>query len=261
MPTLSGFQISILAMDATPPARLPELDVRRRGEATMTQRPGPVGSSLAGTCECFIASSPGQQFRVQVGNTSATNACASLYVDGEWIYSGLSYGPKHRLIYFSGKLLDESTVQQMHFVDTDTTCTFYCRVWLTVDDSNDGRHAKEGLGTIVVKIHRVNVLGKWEGKLSTSPPMEVKPILLGEKSGDPELEHRVGYIPFTAHVDQKVLLADQNEGPRHPTKDRMDRPQKRSAVCRIHLPLSQSRYAVLVVVLTSRKIGGDGTSS
>lgn len=127
MPTLSGFQIAILGMDATPPAGLPELDVRRRAEATMTQRPGPVGSSLAGTCECFVASSPGQQFRVQVRNNSALNACASLYVDGEWIYSGLSYGPKHRLIYFSGKLLDESTVQQMHFVDTDTTCTLYCR--------------------------------------------------------------------------------------------------------------------------------------
>jgi hypothetical protein len=128
MPTLSGFQASILAVDGTPPVRLPELDIRTRParddeEATMTQRTAPTGSSLAATCECFIASSPGQQFRVQVANNSATNACASLYVDGEWIYSGLSYGPKHNLIYFSGKLLDESTVQQMHFVDTDTTCT------------------------------------------------------------------------------------------------------------------------------------------
>jgi hypothetical protein len=66
-----------------------------------------------------------------------------------------------------------------------------------VDDSNDGADAKEGLGTIVVKIHRVNVLGKWEGKLTTSPPMEVRPILLGEKATDTQLEHRVGYPPYS----------------------------------------------------------------
>ena len=65
---------------------------------------------------------------------------------------------------------------------------------LIVDDSSDGAHANEGLGTIVVKIHRVKVLGQWEGKLASSGPIQVKPILLGEKDTNTSLAHRVGYV-------------------------------------------------------------------
>jgi hypothetical protein len=132
MPSVAAFTVSILAMGRHPPARLPELSVRTSesplaGKA-MTQpgSPSSSGPSLArpASCQAYIPSTPGQQFRVQVLNGSPTDACVSLFVDGEWIYSGLSYGPKHKLIYFSGKLLDQSTVQEMHFMDADTTCTY-----------------------------------------------------------------------------------------------------------------------------------------
>ena len=65
---------------------------------------------------------------------------------------------------------------------------------LILDDSNDGTRANEGLGTIVVKVHRVKVLGQWEGKLTSSTPIQAKPILLGEKDTDASLAHRVGYV-------------------------------------------------------------------
>jgi hypothetical protein len=60
-----------------------------------------------------------------------------------------------------------------------------------VDDASDGIDAKEDLGTIVVRIHRVKVTGPWEGKLDFTQPCENKPVLVGEKSRD-LVDHRVG---------------------------------------------------------------------
>jgi hypothetical protein len=115
-------------------------------------------------------------------------------VDGEWIYSGLSYQPNHKIIYFSGRLIDETTIQEMRFVDLDTTCSSIARRVLTEDDANDGTIAKEELGTIVVRIHRVKVVGPWEGKLTPFIVKEHKPVLVGEKTGDVQVDHRVGYL-------------------------------------------------------------------
>jgi hypothetical protein len=108
MPSLSGFEVSLLA---TRPrvSRLPELDVQ----------------TSVGKCTCYVPSAPDQTFRVMVSNASADDACISLFVDGDWIYSGLSYQPDHKTIYFSGRLIDESTIQEMKFVDLDTTCNNY----------------------------------------------------------------------------------------------------------------------------------------
>jgi len=50
------------------------------------------------------------------------------------------------------------------------------------------------LGTIVVRIHRVKVVGPWEGKLTPLTAKEHKPVLVGEKTGDVHVDHRVGYI-------------------------------------------------------------------
>jgi len=81
---------------------------------------------------------------------------------------------------------------------------------LILDDSNDGTRANEGLGTIVVKVHRVKVLGQWEGKLTSSTPIQAKPILLGEKDTDASLAHRVGYVWYCA------VYADCAAGIRRP---------------------------------------------
>lgn len=65
---------------------------------------------------------------------------------------------------------------------------------MIVDDSSDGAHPKEGLGTIVVRIHRVKVTGPWDGKLiASTPTLQVKPILMGEKTVDTQIDHRVEY--------------------------------------------------------------------
>lgn len=45
----------------------------------------------------------------------------------------------------------------------------------------------------MVRIHRVKVIGPWEGKLTASAPKELKPVLVSEKTGDLQAEHRVGY--------------------------------------------------------------------
>jgi hypothetical protein len=60
------------------------------------------------------------------------------------------------------------------------------------DDSCDGAVPKDGLGTIVVRIHRVKVTGPWQGKLTAAAPTECKPVLMGEKIVDTQLDHRVG---------------------------------------------------------------------
>jgi hypothetical protein len=66
-------------------------------------------------------------------------------------------------------------------------------------DASDGTHAKEGLGTIAVKIYRVKVTGPWEGKLTSQKPADVRPILIDEKSGDVDSEHRVAYVAIFDH--------------------------------------------------------------
>ena len=63
---------------------------------------------------------------------------------------------------------------------------------LMEDDSSDGAAPKDGLGTIVVRIHRVKVTGPWEGKLTAATPTQSKPVLMGEKMVDAQLDHRVG---------------------------------------------------------------------
>ena len=69
------------------------------------------------------------------------------------------------------------------------------------DDGNEGAKAKDGLGTIVVDIHRVKVTGPWQGKVKPLKPHSSKPILLGEKPQEVKVDQRVGYTsPF------KVLL-------------------------------------------------------
>ena len=74
---------------------------------------------------------------------------------------------------------------------------------LTEDDANDGTVAKEELGTIVVRIHRVKVVGPWEGKLTPFIAKEHKPVLVGEKTGDVQFDHRVGYIFISVVVDRR----------------------------------------------------------
>lgn len=64
-----------------------------------------------------------------------------------------------------------------------------------IDDSSDGDYAKDGLGSIVVQIHRVRVTGPWEGKLPPlTPKAESKPILIGEKAAEIDADHRVGCL-------------------------------------------------------------------
>jgi hypothetical protein len=72
---------------------------------------------------------------------------------------------------------------------------------LNEDDSADGAYAGEGLGTIVIRIHRVKVIGPWEGKLTASSPKELKPVLVNEKTGELQAEHRVGYHLLKFSVD------------------------------------------------------------
>lgn len=116
------------------PTRLPEYDVRRtpaqtespddaveQDDSIMTPKK-PKSNTMTSTCQCYIPSTPNQHFQVTVTNNSEYDACVTLVVDGEWVYSGLSYQPNHKIIYFSGRLIDESTIQEMRFVDLETTC-------------------------------------------------------------------------------------------------------------------------------------------
>lgn len=63
-----------------------------------------------------------------------------------------------------------------------------------VDDLSDGVQANDGLGSIVVKIHRVKVTGPWDGKMTSLNPTKTKPVLLAEKSGNLDIDHRVEYV-------------------------------------------------------------------
>lgn len=145
MPSICNFEVSVLAMTQTTPIRLPEYDIRFNPSSaphSLTQTDETIGQDLnlpadskgnpkvvTSTCQCYVPSTPNQQFRLMVTNTSPTDACVTLVVDGEWIYSGLCYEPDHNAIYFSGRLIDESTIQEMRFVDLDTTCISLPLFW------------------------------------------------------------------------------------------------------------------------------------
>jgi len=108
-----------------PSTRLPEYDVRLAPAALSDSLPPHNATRdkvTTSTGQCYIPCLPNQNFRVMVSNYSGDDACIILLVDGEWIYSGLSYKPDHKTIHFSGKLIDETTIQEMKFIDLDTTC-------------------------------------------------------------------------------------------------------------------------------------------
>lgn len=78
---------------------------------------------------------------------------------------------------------------------------------MIIDDSSDGVYAKDGLGSIVVQIHRVRVTGPWEGKLPPlTPKTESKPILIGEKAAEIDADHRVGYFPHLCLSPQTLYV-------------------------------------------------------
>jgi hypothetical protein len=185
MPSIFKFDIAIVNVSNSTAKRLPEYNLRETAIQNTIQEPK--------SCECFIPSTPNQQFRVMVANYSGTDACVTLFVDGEWIYSGLSYLPEHNVIYFSGRLIDETTIQEMRFVDLDTTCIFPWKgEMLIIVDENEGVIAKGGLGSIVVEIHRVKVNGPYkDAKFKAMKPKNAKPILMGEKPL--KVDHRVEY--------------------------------------------------------------------
>jgi hypothetical protein len=127
MPSLSNFEATILGSNGKHPStRLPEYDITSNpapSEVDAVAIAAPCGHKrVPATCQCYIPCTPNQTFRVMVSNSSPEDACINLFVDGEWIYSGLSYAPAHKTIYFSGRLIDENTIQEMKFVDLDTTC-------------------------------------------------------------------------------------------------------------------------------------------
>ena len=191
MPSICNFEASILTLQPRA-RRLEEFRVQSSAHA---ETPNSGGQKVeTSTCNCYIQSAPNQTFRVMVANTSKNDACISVFVDGEWIYSGLSYMPDHKTIYFSGRLIDESTIQEMKFVDLDTTCIVLSISYLWIDDAGDGMRAKDELGTIIIRIHRVRVIGPWTGKLSPLTPKQPKPLLVGEKSGEIDIAHRIGYF-------------------------------------------------------------------
>jgi len=67
-------------------------------------------------------------------------------------------------------------------------------------DDGNGVKPKEGLGTIIVRIYRVKVTGPWQGKLTPASVAESKPIMVGEKHGPVNLEHRVVYQPLYTEI-------------------------------------------------------------
>lgn len=161
-------------------------------------------SSNTSACSCYVPSTANQHFRILVTNKSDTDACISVFVDGEWVYTGLSYPPLHKAIYFSGRLIDQNTVQEMRFTELDTTCRpLALNLWeilngvLKVDDANDGEYARPEIGTIVVKIYRVKVTGPWDGKWEAAKhtATNTKPVLVSEKSSkEPAADTRVGSV-------------------------------------------------------------------
>ena len=129
MPSVCNFETVVLGLSRISHTRLPEYDIRQTTPQSPPNTHGddPAASGdvklVTATCHCYIPSTPNQNFRIMVTNTSIHDACITVLVDGEWIYSGLSYKPDHKTIYFSGRLIDENTIQEMRFMDLDTTCT------------------------------------------------------------------------------------------------------------------------------------------
>jgi hypothetical protein len=123
MPALCNFEAVVLSIGSLQ-TRLPEYSVRQTpSQANASAIPSTTDAKLVtSTCDCYIPSTPNQSFRIMITNKSTHDACISVLVDGEWIYSGLSYAPNHKTIYFSGRLIDENTIQEMRFMDLDTTC-------------------------------------------------------------------------------------------------------------------------------------------
>jgi hypothetical protein len=142
MPSLCKFDVSVI-VKADSTVRLSEFDVRLNPAPTKDQvlmsqtasaigqngasAPEPAGVSktpTSSTAQCYILSVPNQRFLVMVKNETEGDVCAIVFVDGEWVYSGLSYHPNHKTICFGGRLIDENLIQEMRFVDLDTTCTY-----------------------------------------------------------------------------------------------------------------------------------------
>jgi hypothetical protein len=137
MPSICKFDVAVFGMTQPSPTRLPEYNVRLASAPTQSPpqtdkaideedsslTPTKIKSeTVTSTSQCYIPSTPNQHFQVTVTNNSEYDACVTLVVDGEWVYSGLSYRPDHKIIYFSGRLINESTIQEMRFVDLETTC-------------------------------------------------------------------------------------------------------------------------------------------
>lgn len=137
MPSLCNFDTIVVTMSKGQPVQLPEYDIHLRPSSRSTslttnsptvRHSGEKSDIKIGTstCSCYVPSTPNQHFRVMVTNKSATDACISVYVDGEWVYTGLSYPPLHKAIYFSGRLIDPNTIREMRFTELDTTCITMC---------------------------------------------------------------------------------------------------------------------------------------
>src|SRR5579871_1404473 len=129
MPSLCGFEATVVgSRNKLPSTRLPEYDIQSapapQSEPAAAIEAHSDRKVVTSTCHCYVPCTPNQNFRVMVSNLSGHDACITLLVDGEWIYSGLSYAPNHKTIYFSGRLIDEMTIQEMKFVDLSTTCTY-----------------------------------------------------------------------------------------------------------------------------------------
>jgi hypothetical protein len=130
MPSLLDFDVAVLSVNSTNRARLPEYNVRNDTDTDLPPlHTTPFQSAKVNSptkteqCQCFIPSAPNQHFQVMVTNKSATDICVTVYVDGEWVYSGLSYGTDHKTVFIVGRLIDESHIEEMRFVGLDTTCT------------------------------------------------------------------------------------------------------------------------------------------
>jgi hypothetical protein len=134
MPPLRDFDAAILGRGNNLITRLSEYNIQydpklpieppSRPAPTETADTKPLDTKQTATCECMIPSTPNQHFQVRVVNTSPTDACVTVHVDGEWVYSGLSYGTQHKTIFIFGRLIDEQHIEEMQFVDLDTTCIY-----------------------------------------------------------------------------------------------------------------------------------------
>src|SRR5438046_1598990 len=101
MPSICNFDVSVIGMKQTTPTRLPEYDIRLHpspasepqtqtssamdpDKSTFIPSSDSKTNARTSTCQCYVPSTPNQQFRVMVTNTSNLDACVTLLVDGEW---------------------------------------------------------------------------------------------------------------------------------------------------------------------------------